>query len=333
VRTKVDPAEYWKDPLTKLTLHRLPHLADEEFQKLVDVTQKHADAVVAYSLTQITGYVGREPPLVIELDTDKPIFQPPRRNFSQAEKEISDEKCDDLIASGVVRELKHSNYACNVVLAAKRAPNGTWSDKRFCVNFIPINKHTELDRYGSHRAEDLFHKVTKAKYLTALDLRSGFHQIPIAEEDVTKAAFWWVSARSQPPRLLAYQRMPFGLKNAPAKFQRVMDTELAHSGCSEFAFAYIDDLLIASDTWEDHVMHVDKVLQMLTDCNLRIHPDKSVFGTNIVEYLGHNVIGEHGITMNEAKVEAIKVLPNPTTFGAEVDPRFLSYYRHFHSGV
>jgi site-specific DNA-cytosine methylase len=333
VRSKPDPSEYWKDPETKLTLHKLPHLTDEQFHELVKVTRKHADGVVAYTLQQITGYQGHEPPLVIELDTNKPIFQPPRRNYSSAELDICDEKCLDLIASGVVRELKHSNYACNAVLAAKRAPDGTWSDKRFCINFIPINKHTELDRYGSHRAEDLFQRVVKAKYLTALDLRSGFHQIPIAEEDIPKAAFWWVSNKNQPPKLLAYQRMPFGLKNAPAKFQRVMDTELRMAGCSDFAFAYIDDLLIASNTWEEHVVHVDRVLQMLRDCNLRIHPDKSVFGTNIVEYLGHNVVGEHGITMNEAKVEAIKVLPNPTNV-SELRSilGFLSYYRHFIPG-
>jgi hypothetical protein len=156
--------------------------------------------VVAYTLQQITGYTGAESALVIELDTDKSIFQPPRRNYSTAELDICDEKCEDLIASGVVRELKHSNYACNVVLAAKRAPDGTWSDKRFCINFIPINKHTELDRYGSHRAEDLFKRVVHAKYMTALDLRSGFHQIPIAEQDIPKAAFWWVSNKNQPPR-------------------------------------------------------------------------------------------------------------------------------------
>jgi hypothetical protein len=149
------------------------------------------------------------------------------------------------------------------VLAAKRAPNGTWSDKRFCINFIPINRHTELDRYGCHRADELFEKVTKAKYLTDLDLRSGFHQIPIADKDQCKSAFWHVSARNQPPRLLAYRRMPFGFKNAPAKFQRVMDAELQDSGCSAFAFAYIDDLLVASDTWEEHAEHVDKVLRML----------------------------------------------------------------------
>jgi hypothetical protein len=94
--------------------------------------------------------------------------------------------------------------------------------------------------------------------------------------------------------------MPFGFKNAPAKFQRVMDAELQESGCLTFAFAYIDDLLIASDTREEHVEHVDKLLRMLRGCNLMIHLDKSVFGTNIVEYLGHNVDGSHGITMNEA---------------------------------
>jgi hypothetical protein len=333
VRTKPDPSEYWKDPVTKLTLHRLPHVPPEKFEELVQVVRKHADGVVAYTLQQITWYTCSESALVIELDTTKSIFQPPRRNYSSAELDICDEKCEDLLSSGVVRELKHSNYACNAVLAAKRAPNGTWSDKRFCINFIPINKHTELDRYGSHRAEDLFQKVVNAKYMTALDLRSGFHQIPVAEEDISKTAFWWVSNKNQPPRLLAYQRMPFGLKNAPAKFQRVMDTELRLAGCSEFAFAYIDDLLIASNTWEEHVIHVDRVLQMLTDCNLRIHPDKSVFGTNIVEYLGHNVIGEHGITMNDAKVEAIKVLPDPTNV-SELRSilGFLSYYRHFIPG-
>jgi hypothetical protein len=106
--------------------------------------------------------------------------------------------------------------------------------------------------------------------------------------------------------------MPFGLKNAPAKFQRVMDTELERGGCSSFAFAYIDDLIIASDSWEEHIEHVTEVLRALENCNLKIRPQKSIFATNVVEYLGHNVIGQHGTTMNQAKVQAIKALPNPT---------------------
>jgi hypothetical protein len=82
---------------------------------MLDVTREHAHDVVAYTLNQITGYVGREPPFTIDLDTDSPIFQPPRRNFSLAEREIIDEKCDELEASNVCIEIKHSKYACNLV--------------------------------------------------------------------------------------------------------------------------------------------------------------------------------------------------------------------------
>ena len=333
VTAKLDPTEYWKDEETGLVHHRLSHVSDQDFQKLVKVTRRNAKSVVAYNMQQITGYRGVEPPMVIELDTEKPIFQPPRRNYSPAELKIIDEKADELQEAGVVHEIKHSQYACNPVLAAKRAPDGSWSDKRFCVNYIPINKHTTLDRYGCHRAEELFQRVSNKKFLTALDLRSGFHQILMDIADICKTAFWHVSARNQPPRLLAYTRMPFGLKNASAKFQRVMDAELQNAGCTDFAFAYIDDLLIASDTWEEHVEHVDRILKMLESCNLRIHPDKSIFGTNLVEYLGHNLVAGHGVTMNEAKIEAIKALPTPTNL---VELRsilgFLAYYRHFIPG-
>jgi len=127
--------------------------------------------------------------------------------------------------------------------------------------------------------------------------------------------------------------MPFGLKNAPAKFQRVMDAELQRAGCTGFAYAYLDDLLVASDTWEEHIVHVRRTLRALEEANLMIHPDKSVFGTNIVEYLGHNVVGQHGITMNEAKVASIRALPVPTNV-PELRSilGFLAYYRHFIPG-
>jgi hypothetical protein len=147
-------------------------------QKMLDVIRENASEVVAYTLDQITGYEGREPPFTLDLDTDSPIFQPPRRNFALAEREIIDKKCDELEESNACIEIKHSKYVCDPVLAAKRAHNGTWSNKRFCINFIPINRPTELDRYGCHRDDELFEKVKKAKYLTALDLRSGFPSDP-----------------------------------------------------------------------------------------------------------------------------------------------------------
>ncbi len=331
--SSIDPKRYVKDDKCGLVMDRVPGVSDEQLGQMRDMLREYAPHTVAYNMEQITGYRGVEPPMEIPLTTTAPIFCPARRNWSPAELEIIDEKCTELLDAGICVKISGSDYACNPVLAMKRAPDGTWSDKRFCVNFIPINKHTELDRYGSHKADDLFQRVVRAKFLTALDLRSGFHQIPMAPDSIAKTAFWYVSGRNQPPQLLAYERMPFGLKNASAKFQRVMDAELARSGNTEFAFAYIDDLLVASDTYEEHVEHVRRIMAMLREANLKIHPDKSVFGTNIIEYLGHNVIGQHGITMNEAKVESIKALPTPRNVP---DLRsimgFLAYYRHFIPG-
>jgi hypothetical protein len=316
-------------------MDRVPGVTGEQLNTMRDMLRKLAPHVVAYTMDQITGYNGGpdgEPDMSIDLITTAPIFSPPRRNWTPAELEVIEEKCNELLESGIVMKVATSNYACNPVLAMKRALDGTWADKRFCINFIPINKHTELDRYGSHKANDLFARVSRSKYLTALDLRSGFHQIPMDEGSILKTAFWFVSGKN-PPQLLAYKRMPFGLKNASAKFQRVMDRELERSGCKEFAFAYIDDLLIASNTYEEHVAHVHSVLEMLKACNLKIHPDKSVFGTNVIEYLGHNVVGQHGITMNDAKVQAIKALPTPKNV-PELRSilGFLAYYRHFIPG-
>jgi transposase InsO family protein len=329
----VNPGRYEKDPVSKLSIDRVPGVTDEQFESMRSMLQAIAPDVVAYDMSQITGYRGQEPPLSIDLDTTAPIREGPRRDWSTPERAIIDEKCLELLEHGIVRKIATSLYACNPVLAMKRAPDGTWSDKRFCVNFIPINKHTEPDRYGSHRADYLFERVVRGRFMTALDLRSGFHQIPMHEDSVEKTAFWYVSGQGAPPQLLGYQRMPFGLRNAPAKFQRVMDGELARAGCTDFAFAYIDDLIIVSDTYEEHVEHVSRVLRALAACNLKIHPDKSVFGTNIVEYLGHNVVGTQGITMNEAKVEAIRTLPDPTNV-PELRSilGFLTYYRHFIPG-
>ena len=332
VTSDINPDRYIKDSQCHLVMDRVPGVTDEQLNSMRDMLRTMAPDVIAYKMEQITGYKGNEPDMALNLLTTAPIFTPARRNWSPAELEVIREKCTELLETGIVRRVSSSSYACNPVLAMKRDVHGEWKDKRFCINFIPINKHTELDRYGSHKANELFDRVSTYKYLTALDLRSGFHQIPMDEDSIMKTAFWYVSAKN-PPQLLAYNRMPFGLKNASAKFQRVMDCELQRANCSEFAFAYIDDLLIASNTYEEHVEHVQRVLQMLKECNLKVHPEKSVFGTNVIEYLGHNLVGEHGVTMNTAKVEAIKVLPTPANV-----PQlrsilgFLAYYRHFIPG-
>jgi hypothetical protein len=138
IQSQLDPIEYLKDEVTCLMHHKLSGLSQDEFQHMVLVTRRYAEGVVAYDLQQITEYEGVEPHMNIEFGTEHAIHQPPRRIYSQEELRILDEKTDELLAAVVVHEVKYIKYACNPMLAAKRAPDGTWSDKRFVSISSPL---------------------------------------------------------------------------------------------------------------------------------------------------------------------------------------------------
>jgi len=123
--------------------------------------------------------------------------------------------------------------------------------------------------------------------------------------------------------------MPFGLHNAPQTWQRLMDMELSLAGCSDFARAFVDDILIFSKTPEEHVVHVRKVLEALNNVGIKLHPDKSLFACDVVEYLGFNV-SKYGLTPHEAKIAAMKALRPPSNV-SEVRTvlGLMSYYRRF----
>lgn len=171
--------------------------------------------------------------------------------------------------------------------------------------------------------EDLFRSLGQPRYLSKLDLRSGFYQLPLHPDDCCKTAFWWRK------RLFQFTRMPFGLRNATAAFQRVVDQELRRAGLTGCAKVFVDDILIHSDTFEDHVRHVEAVLQCLQRCRLRAHPRKSTFGCERVEYLGHLVTTD-GLEPLAAKVAAMAQLPAPSGVPQlRAVLGLLNYYRHF----
>jgi hypothetical protein len=156
------------------------------------------------------------------------------------------------VKGGLVVEHKgHTACAVNPVIAAKKDPEtGLWTDHRVAQDYRPVSKHMRADRYGMHSPEDIFHQCAQAKVFSKLDLRQGFFQIPIAPEDPAKTAYWMGN------KLMMYFRMPYGPKNASVKFPRVMDYELAQGGLDHCARAYVDDVLIYSDSPEEHVTHV-----------------------------------------------------------------------------
>jgi len=305
-----------------------PDMPAKVMEQLQAVVRARKHTAFAYSMDDLAGagYCGREPPFEIKLDTDNPIICKQRR-YSPAEIATQNEKCHELCRARMIKPAPlDTKWISAATMPAKRDLQGLMTDTRYCIDFRAMNKHTVADKYGMHRPEDLFHKLGAARFYSKLDCRAGFHNIPVAEADQAKTSFWWNN------QIWCYTRMPYGLKNASAKFQRVIDSELAAAGLTHCCVGFIDDLAIGSETAEQHVRDVERVLDMLAKVGLRAHPDKSVFGACVLEYLGHNV-SHQALTPHQAKVSAIRALRAPTNV-SELRSilGFLNYYRLYVPG-
>lgn len=169
--------------------------------------------------------------------------------------------------------------------------------------------------------DDILCLLGKARYFTALDLKSGYWQVKLEDSSKEKTAFACHKG------LFQFNRMPFELSNAPAVFRDLMNIVL--QGQEEFAIAYLDDILIFSETPEDHLHHIHDVFDRLRTHGLKLKLKKCSFFKEQTEYLGFN-INEHGVKPHPKKVEAIRKLPAPTTV-REVRGfiGMCSYYRRF----
>ena len=156
---------------------------------------------------------------------------------------------------GVI-EVSGSEWAAPIVVVKKKDGN-----IRLCVDYRRLNSVTAVDAYPMPRADELIDQLGKAKYITTLDLARGYWQVPMSDQDKGKTAF------TTPKGLYQFNVMPFGLSGASATFQRMMDGLLR--GLESFTSAYIDDIIIFSETWEDHIKHVREVLERLRKGKLK----------------------------------------------------------------
>lgn len=319
--------KFTKDKINGWTFGNHSDFTPEHNVKLQSLLREHRSAF-AFTLADLKNpYNGADGDFKLRLKHKEPIVAPVRRK-SLREQEILAVKGGELRDADIIEEVPSDNpYASETTCPSKKDENGNWVDSRLCMDLRPLNDATETDNYGFHTAEDLFTKIgmySKRRMIyTKLDMRSGFHQIPVAVEDRHKLAFRWGS------KLWAWKRMPFGAKNASAKFQRVMDTEIRLAGLEHCCVAYIDDVLIFSSSPEEHLQHVEAVLRMLEKVNLRAHPDKSIFATEVVEYIGH-YISPMGISPQDVRTAAIRELKAPKSVS---DLRsvlgFCNYYRQY----
>ena len=218
-----------------------------------------------------------------------------------------------MLEQGVIQP-SNSPWASPVVLVAKK--DGT---SRFCVDYRRLNSVTKMDTFPLPRIDDSLDLLANTAFFTTLDLASGYWQVEMDSESRPKTAFCSHSG------LYEFNVMPFGLCNAPATFQRLMEAVLVGLA----SIVYLDDILVMGRTFEEHLDNLTQVLSRLKQAGLRLKPKKCHLAKRKVCYLGY-VVSNEGISADPVKVEAVKSFTTPT------DVRQLrsflglaSYYRRF----
>lgn len=233
----------------------------------------------------------------VKLKSDDPVHKKPYP-VPYALRERMQKEIDNMTEVGII-EPSTSPYASPVVLVRKDD-----SSIRFCCDYRALNSITVFDPRPMPRMDDLLNEVSRAKFISKIDLTKGYWQIPLDEDAKQKSAFVTPMGHYQ------FTVMPFGMVNAPATFVRLMHKVL--DGLHSFVQCFIDDIGIYSETWDDHLQHLRVVFQRLRDAKLSAKPSKCCFGFDQLEFLGH-VVGKGIVSPKQSKVQAIQKFPVPTT--------------------
>jgi hypothetical protein len=220
-----------------------------------------------------------------------------------------------MLDANIIRRSR-SPWSFPVVIVDKKD-----GSKRFCVDFRKLNQITKKNSYPLPLIDDILALLGNAKFFSSLDLKSGYWQVLMDERDKEKTAFACHKG------LFSFEKMPFGLCNAPSIFQELMAHVLAE--CTDFATAYLDDILVFSSTFEEHLAHLNVLFEKLRKHPLKLKLKKCGFLKTETNYLGF-IINKDGIKPDQKKVEAIRSLPVPTCV-KEVRSfvGMCSYYRRF----
>lgn len=226
-----------------------------------------------------------------------PVNSRPYR-YSPLHKDEIERHVSEMLASGLIK-VSTSPFASPVLLIQKK--DGSW---RFCVDYRRLNALTLKHKFPMTVIDELLDELAGTKFFSKLDLRAGYHQIRMNEEDEFKTAFKTHHGHYQ------FRVMPFGLTNAPATFQCVMNSVLAPF-LRKFALVFLDDILIYSPDLQVHAQHLAQVLQALRLNQLFAKQSKCTFAQTKLEYLGH-IISDSGVATDPDKTAAIVQWPRPT---------------------
>ncbi|XP_033739131.1 uncharacterized protein LOC117326489 [Pecten maximus] len=232
----------------------------------------------------------------IKTTSEIPITQRPYRIPYTQQADVK-QQLDEMAEQGLIIPSK-SPWSSPIVLVRKR--DGTI---RICVDYRKLNSITVFDAYPTPRIDNILEQLGNARYLSTLDLTKGYWQVPLSENSREKSAF------ITPFGLYEFTVMPFGMKTAPATFARLM-TQLLQ-GLSH-VLAYFDDIIIHSNSWEEHMQDVQAVMGRLREYGLTIRPSKCSLGQEEVRCLGH-LVGGGKIQADPDKIKAMIEFPLPIT--------------------
>ena len=266
-------------------------LTSEQEQQLRDKVSEFKD--IFTETPGLTNLVQHSIPLTTNTPVQSRPYAIPYNCRESLKKDV-----DEMLELGIIERSDNTPYTSPVVVVRKRD-----GSNRVCIDYRKINRASILDPEPTAVAEDIFALVSKAKYLSTIDLSKGYWQIPMAPEDIMKTGF------VTPDGTFVMVRMPFGLKNSSATFNKMM-RKLLHGLAN--VTSYIDDILVYTETWEEHLEILGKVFQRIKQANLHIRPSKCMMGSSKVDYLGHHV-GDGEIGLQEYNVKKIVNAKQPVT--------------------